>query len=238
MGVDFRDYNNDGWPDIAYTALTAETFPLFRNTGKGRFEDATYSTHLSRLTARLAGWSNALVDIDNDGWKDLFTANAHVSDNIEQFSGDRYKLSNTVFLNQRDGTFGPANEIGSPQAHRGAVVVDLDGDGRPDIAVTVLGQSPELWRNNTPGPNHWLDLKLIGVKSNRDGIGAVVRIGNQMNHQTSSVGYASSVLGPMHFGLGAEPVLKLIAVEWPSGIKQELRDVRTNQVLVVKEGGR
>jgi enediyne biosynthesis protein E4 len=235
MGVDFRDYNNDGLPDVLYTALTRETFPLFRNIGKGRFQDGTYASHLGRLTAPVAGWSVAMVDLDNDGWKDLFTANSHVSDNIGLFSGDRYKLSNSVFPNEGAGTFGGAVEVGPPRAHRGAVVTDLDGDGRPDVAVSVLGGRKEVWRNVTPNGNHWIDFKLIGGKSNRDGIGAVIHAGPQWNHQTSSVGYASSVLAPVHFGLGAHPSVPLIEIEWPSGVKQALRDVKADQAVEVRE---
>ncbi len=235
MGVDFRDYNNDGLPDIVYTALTNETFPLFRNLGKGHFQDGTYVSHLGRLTARLAGWSVALADLDNDGWKDVFAANAHVSDNIELFSADRYKLPNTVLSNAGDGTFGAGVEVGPPRAHRGAVVVDLDADGRPDIVVSVLGERPELWHNTTANGNHWLDLRLIGTKSNRDGLGALVQIGTQWNHQTSSVGYASSVLAPVHFGLGAQSVVPVIEIEWPSGVKQTLRNVSGDRTLEVRE---
>lgn len=235
MGVDFRDYNNDGLPDIAYTALTGETFPLFRNAGRGRFEDATFSTRLGRLTARLAGWGNALADFNNDGWKDLFTANSHVSDNIGQFSGDRYELPNTLFVNQGDGTFAPGQEIGPPRAHRGSIVADLDGDGRLDIAVSVLGRGPELWRNVAAPANHWIAFKLVGTKSNRDGIGAVIHLGDQWNQQTSAVGYASSVLGPVHFGLGAKKNVPLVQIEWASGTRQDLRDPQIDSVMTVRE---
>jgi hypothetical protein len=114
MGVDFRDYDNDGLPDIVYTALAGETFPLFRNLGKAQFQDSTYASHLGRSTNRLSGWSNALADFNNDGWKDMFTANSHVTDNIELFSGDRYELPNTTFVNQGDGTFTDGSAASAP----------------------------------------------------------------------------------------------------------------------------
>ncbi len=235
MGVDFRDYNNDGLPDIVFTALTGETFPLFRNLGKGKFEDVTYSSNLARLTSKFTGWSIALADFDNDGWKDLFTANSHVSDNIELFSGDRYKLPDTVFVNQHDGGFGAATTFETLRAHRGAVVADFDGGGKLDIVVSSLGDKPEFWRNATAGAGHWLEFKLIGKKSNRDSIGAVVRIGDQWNEQTSSQGYASSSLAPVHFGLGAQAMAPLVTIEWPSGAVQQLHDVKADRVVTVRE---
>ncbi len=235
MGADFRDYDNDGLPDIAFTALTGETFPLFRNTSKGQFRDATYSSRMGLLSARMAGWSIAIADFNNDGWKDVFTANAHVTDNIESFSGDRYKLRSTVFLNNGNGTFIAGPDFDKPHAHRGSAIADFNGDGELDIVISALSGPGELWLNTISAKNHWLDIRLVGTHGNRDGIGAVIRIGNQVNHQTSAFGYASSSLGPVHFGLGAATVAPLVEVKWPGGTVQSLKDVTADRTVTITE---
>ncbi|HEY3838226.1 MAG TPA: CRTAC1 family protein, partial [Bryobacteraceae bacterium] len=164
----------------------------------------------------------------------------HVTDNIESFSGDHYKIPNSIFANQGDGTFadvspqsGPAFQ--TPRAHRGLVVADLDGDGRLDAVVTVLGERPEFWRNATPNAGHWLELKLSGLRSNRDAIGAEIRIGRQLNQMTSSVGYASSSLAPVHFGLGEQKIVPDVEISWPDGHLQHLKNVKADQLLTVEE---
>jgi enediyne biosynthesis protein E4 len=241
MGADFRDYNNDGRPDIAVTDLSHETFPLFRNLGNGMFEDASYSSRLATLTARRSGWGNGFFDFNNDGWKDLFTANSHVDPNVQLFEpGIRYRQANSIYINAGDGTFidgsGAAGaDFQFPRAHRGAAFADFDGDGRIDVVTSCLAGPAELWRNVSPGMRHWIIFRLHGVKSNRDAIGARIRVDNQFNHMSSAVGYASSSHFGVHFGLGLARSIDQVEIRWPSGRVQTLRNIAVDQVLHVQE---
>jgi len=240
MGVDFRDYDNDGLPDVFVTDLNHETFPLFRNLGHGMFEDASFTSRVSVLSAERGGWGNGIIDLNNDGWKDLFSANAHADDNVEQFSAAHYRQPNSIFANLGDGTFWDVSkEAGAdfqvPRAHRGCAFADFNNDGRIDVVVSSLREPTELWQNVSPAANNWIVLKLVGTKSNRDGIGARARIGKQWNHMTSAMGYASSSHFGVHFGLGKMPKIDEIEIHWPSGIVQVVRDVSVNQRFEIRE---
>lgn len=240
MGADFRDYDNDGLPDIVFTALSGETFPVFQNQGNGLFREASLTSRMGPLSRKLSGWSVGLFDFNNDGWKDIFSTNGHVSDVIEFFEASKYKLPNSVFLNQSDGSFRDSSaESGlaqaEPAAHRGGAFADFNNDGRIDVIVTSLGGPAELWENFSEGQSTWLTVKLVGTKSNRDGIGARVRIGNQHNQMTSAVGYASSSHSGIHFGAGKAERVEEIEIVWPSGVKQTLRNISTNRILEIRE---
>jgi hypothetical protein len=237
MGVEFKDYDNDGWPDLFVTALTGETFPLFRNVGKGGFTDAGYLSRLASLTVKHSGWGLGLFDFNNDGWKDLFTANSHVNDLVEKFEPAVYREKNSVYANA-GGTFRDVSDeagLSLVKAHRGAAFGDFNGDGRIGVVVSSLGEAAELWENVSPGALHWIELHLVGSKSNRDGIGARVRIGTQYAEMTTTAGYASSVDVPLHFGLGALAVVPKIEIRWPSGTVQTLTDVKADRVVEVRE---
>jgi hypothetical protein len=238
MGTDFRDYDNDGWPDISVVALAHETFPLFRNTGKGSFVDATYASRLAGLSQNHSGWGTGFADLNNDGWKDLFTSNSHVNDRVELFEPAVYKEPNTVFVNLGNGSFADTSAaagLNEVKAHRGSGYADLDGDGRIDAVVSSLEGPVELWHNVSPDPNHWIELKLTGTRSNRDGIGARIQLGHQYNDMTSAMSYASSSLVPVHFGLGAMTIVDRIEIIWPNGKHQTLRNVKADRVQEARE---
>jgi hypothetical protein len=246
MGVDFRDIDNDGFPDIAFVALDHETFPLFRNLGKHGFTDITGASGLARLSVSMAGYSPTIADFDNDGWKDLFVSRGHVQ-SLGYATHAAIEQPNTVFLNTGRAKFqaltAEAGLTAQPAArHRGSAIGDLNGDGRLDVVVTALSAPAEIWLNDSPGDNHWLEFQLEGTRSNRDAIGARIKLvtgGNaQYNHVVFAAGYASSSAGPVHFGLGQAKSADLVEIRWPSGIVQELKNVSADRLVNVKEPAR
>jgi hypothetical protein len=230
MGVDFRDVDNDGRPDIFLTAIAHETYPLYRNLGKGLFGDFTYRSRVGAATMGTTGWGSGIYDFDNDGRKDLFAANGDLNP-------DTPRQSNTVLVQRADGTF-DASTVGPPAFHRGTAFGDLDNDGRVDVVVARLEDKPLVLRNVSGAGNHWLGLKLEGRRSNRDGIGAVVHLttaaGEQWNHVTQAVGYAGSSDIRVHFGLGAE-TRAAVEIRWPSGAVQRLDDLQADRYLTARE---
>ncbi|HKX31643.1 MAG TPA: FG-GAP-like repeat-containing protein, partial [Blastocatellia bacterium] len=245
MGVDLRDYDNDGLPDLIVSALEGETFPLLRNFGKGFFADVTWPSGIGPATVRRSGWGLGLYDFNNDGFKDLFTANSHVNDNIELYNEQTYRQSNSLLVNQGNGTFtdvtaSAGDDFQAKRAHRGCAFADFDHDGKIDVVTTSLNEPAELFLNQSPDGPHWLTLRLIGVRSNRAGLGVKVKLvtpsgARQFNQATTSVGYASSSSPWVHFGLGSESRVQLLEIRWPSGATQVLRDLQADRVLEVRE---
>lgn len=247
MGADFRDLDNDGRPDIFETAMFREGFPLYKNLGNGQFQDVSSTAGLSALTSRSTAWGVGIFDFDNDGNKDLFTANADILDNAMELAHRPFALPNQVFRNKGGLSFEDLSATAGasfsiPAAHRGAAFGDLNNDGKIDVVVTVLNGPPEIWMNRSGTPNtsnHWIILKLVGVKSNRDGLGTKVKVttslGTQYNQATTAVSYNSSSDKRVHFGLSSAGVIDIIELTWPSGIKQVLKNVKADQILTVTE---
>jgi len=245
MGSDFRDVNNDGRPDIWYTAVEHQSFPLLINSGHGDFEDLTLASGL-QATSEMSGWSNGIFDFDNDGWKDLFVARANVLDNISQLTPDRpYPEPNSVFRNLGNGKFrevsaSAGHDFQVAAAHRGVAFGDLFNDGHIDAVVTVLGGQVKILRNVSQIANHWILFRLSGTKSNRMGIGAQIHIvtddgHSQWNEVTTSTGYTSSSDSRVHFGLGKSATIKDVEVRWPSGARQTIHDVAADRILNIEE---
>ena len=243
MGVDFRDLGNDGYPDIFLVALDGETFPLYRNTGKGSFVEVTRDSIMTKLSLPMAGYSPTIADFDNDGWKDIFVTRGHVQSLLAE-PNIVVAQPNTVFRNLGGMKFSALTaEAGltalAPSRHRGSAVGDFNGDGKLDVVVSALSAPAEVWINQSPGNNHWIEFKLQGTKSNRDGIGAKIKVvtksGTQYNHMSTAAGYASSSAGPVHFGLGPDSSAQQVEIRWPSGIVQVMKDVAGDRVVQVKE---
>jgi len=242
MGCDFRDLNNDGFPDIALSALQNESFPIYQNASGTAFEEITARSGMTILSNTMAGYSVNIADFDNDGWKDIFVSRGDVaSPNM----ADRIHVDqpNTVFRNLHGKWAALAGEAGfdalPPHRHRGAAVADFNGDGKLDIVVTALGVPAAIWMNDSAGNHHWIEIALEGTRSNRDGIGARIKVTAggfvQYNHMTTAAGYASSSDTPVHFGLGDSAAVDEIEIRWPSGTLQTIKKVAADQILKVKE---
>ena len=244
MGVDFADYNNDGFPDIVVTDLASQIYALYRNNGVGTFEYDSFATGITHMTMNHSGWGVRFFDYDNDGWKDLLIAQGHDLDTIElTFPNLRYREPMLLARNNH-GTFVDVSAEAGPvfqQAWvgRGMAIGDIDNDGRLDAVVTTNDGPLYVLHNETASSNHWLLLKLVGHKSNRDAIGAEIKLVTQAGSQFQTVTTASSYLSSsdkrVHFGLGAEASAQTIEIRWPSGIRQTLKNVAADQILQVDE---
>jgi enediyne biosynthesis protein E4 len=235
MGVVFQDYDNDGRPDVLVTVLPREIYSLYHNEGGGNFNYASLEAGLGALTSMSSGWGVGLEDFDNDGWKDLFVAQGHVLDNVQDIDASlRYKELPLIALNHK-GRFERADSgVTKPLAARGVAFGDIDNDGCMDAVLSCLGGPPVLLLNRGGGANHWLSISLQGTRSNRDGYGARVSVNGQTRVATSTGSYLCANDKRLHFGLGpAEQAA--VEILWPSGVKQVINNVRADQFLPVRE---
>jgi hypothetical protein len=240
MGADAKDYDNDGWPDIFYNNLKGQIWGLFHNVGGKYMNYASGISRVSRLSAHSSGWSNGFVDYNNDGWKDLYSANGEI-DNMGEIS----RQPDTMFENVDGKEFRDVSgmlgaDFNRAGFQRGSAFVDLNNDGFEDLVVTSLDEKPRILLNSADNGNHWLLVNTIGRRSNRDGVGAILKLttgsGRTLyNHVTTSDGFMSSSDKRVHFGLGAETAIASLEIRWPSGIVQTLKKVRADRILTVTE---
>ena len=234
MGVVFQDYDNDGRPDVIVTELPRELYGVYHNDGNGTFSYGSLETGLGILSSGSSGWGVGLEDFDNDGWKDLFVAQGHVLDNVEQIDPSLHYWELPLLAINHDGRFARADSGGaSPVAGRGAAFGDLNNDGGQDVVMTSLGGRVQVFLNRG-GKQHWLTISLRGTRSNRDGFGARVRVNGQTRFATSAGSYLSASDKRLHFGLGPAETAK-IEIAWPSGARQAMNDVHADQFLEIRE---
>ncbi|HEU5403726.1 MAG TPA: CRTAC1 family protein [Terriglobales bacterium] len=245
MGVDFADYDNDCRPDIVIGDLANQMYPLYRNEGDGTFSYATHSSGLGKISMLSSGWGLRLFDYDNDGWKDLFVGQGHVLDTIELTQPNlQYRQRPLMARNNGKGFVDVSAQSGLPfqqrWSARGVATGDIDNDGNVDVVVGTNNGSLYVLRNRGANANHWITLALTGTTSNRDAIGAQVRLVSATGRQqcamvTTSSSYASASDKRIHFGLGSDESARSIQIRWPSGLIQILPNVKADQSLVIKE---
>ena len=243
MGADFQDYDNDGRPDIFLNALARQHYSLYRNQ-EGAFSYHSGPSGIQNITKLHSGWGAKLIDFDNDGWKDIFVAQGHVMDNIELTQPELKYLEPPLMMRNVRGKFedvssqlGPGFQI--PTASRGVAFGDLDNDGWLD-AVIYCKDCDAVVLRNSGGRNHWLVVRLVGRKSNRDGIGARLRLvmkdgSEQYGMATTTGSYCSANDKRVHFGLGGATGASRLEIVWPGGATQVLENVAADQILTVRE---
>ena len=245
MGVDAADYDGDGRLDLYITHLDFEFDRLYRNSGDGSFEDATFLSKIGYQTFDVSGFGTKFIDYDNDGLRDIFVVTGHVLDNIQLFhEKTAYAEPKIVFRNTGGSFEDVTGELGAdlsrPRVSRAAAFADYDNDGDIDVLVNNNGQGAELLRNDGGRRGHWLQLQLIGTKSNRDGVGARVKVtaGDlvQFEQRKGGMSYQAAHDPRLHFGLGERTKADAIEVRWPSGTVDEIKGVDADRVVVVREG--
>jgi hypothetical protein len=245
MGTDAADTTGSGRLDLIVAHLDMQLARIYQNMGDQTFEDATLRSKLSYSTYHISTFGARFMDYDNDGWRDLFLANGHVLDNIERYHADtKYAEPKMLFRNIGHGIFenvsdrlGPDFQL--PRVSRGAAIADFDNDGDLDILVNNCGQQPQLLRNDGGNANHWVEIFLIGTKSNRDGVGARLKVvaGDLVlfDQRKGGMSYQSAQDPRLHFGLGAHSSVDSLEILWPSGRATNLTKVKADQIIAVKE---
>jgi hypothetical protein len=245
MGVTAGDYDHDGWLDIFKTNFSGDTSTLYRNTGKATFDDVTFPAGIG-TTTRWLGWGCGFLDVDNNGWADIFLVNGHVYPEVERLTTEAgYAQRKVLYRNLQNGRFEDISErlggpVMQPAPSRGCAFGDYDNDGDIDILINTVNALPELLRCDSTNQNNWITIKAVGAKSNRSGIGARIKCttedGSQIDEVRSGGSYYSQNDLRVHFGLGKRDKVKTIEIRWPSGQADTLSDVAANQFITVKEG--
>lgn len=246
MGTDMGDVDGDGLPDIFVTNLAQQTHNLFRNMGKGLFEDITFRSGVGRLTLPFVGFGTAFLDYDNDMDLDIAIANGDVIDNVSVLKDRRsYEQLNLLLQNDGSGKFTSVGPVSGPgfaakKPSRALAVGDIDNDGDLDILIANVGQAPDLLRNDGGNRANSLLVRTLGSKSNRDGVGARLKLWVGEKSLTRDVKAGSSYLGQndmrVHFGMGSAARADRLEILWPSGIVDVLQDIDANQIITVEEG--
>jgi hypothetical protein len=246
MGIDAADVDGDGLLDVYITHLDFELNRLYHNNGDGTFTDVTYSSGIGNKAITLSGVAAKFIDYDNDGWPDILQANGAMVDNVNLYHSEvSYKEPLLMFRNLGSGHFEKVSDslgpdFAHPVAGRGLATADFLNDGSIGIAVNCRGEAPELLRNDGGNANHWLEIQLIGTKSNRDGIGSVLKLTSggvvRLEQAKGGTSYMSASDPRIHFGLGTRSKIESLVITWPSGQVDRLTNLPIDQIIAVKEG--
>jgi hypothetical protein len=244
MGLAIGDYDRNGTMDIFKTNFAGDTSTLYANTGSGLCEDRTFASGIG-LNTRWLGWGVGFLDLDADGWLDLFLANGHVYPEVERIKTEAgYKQRKVVYRNLRNGRFADVTEqlgppVTAPKAARGAAFADFDNDGDVDVLVNNVHDTPDLFRLDRSAERPWISIKLVGTQSNRDAIGALVRLvtadGEQRQEVRGGGSYYSHNDLRLHFGLGSNTAIDRVIVRWPNGLEETWTGLAVNRLHTLKE---